>query len=408
MNKGTLRAALLLLSLLMLLATSCNPLPQQPTVTDSVAQTEAATEAPSPATLQLSGSYRVVLPTNASLRVSEAAKSLYAELTKQLSGAMLLITTDDLSPIDTEICIGVTNRPSGTVTLEPNQVCIYTKEQRIFILAENEDCLTAAVELFFTQLTVDGKSVTIPAELNVKQTVAPIIQEETTMKIKLLTYNIANGREVSYNFRVIAKDILNSGAEIVALQEVDKNTSRNGYQDTMELLKQYTGWEYYYYAPTLENYREGQYGIAILSKHPIVSAKHTELPEAEEGLERRVLLEAVIRIGELELTCFVSHCNQKSIDLQLGAMADHAAGKEPYVVMGDFNYSKLPLFQTHFPKADFVNLAPTAFPTTHNGHCFDNMILSEGVKKGQVLVTENDHSDHFMLYCEVEIALPKK
>jgi len=226
------------------------------------------------------------------------------------------------------------------------------------------------------------------------------------VKLKLLSYNIHNGADVAYDFRLIANDILESGAEIVALQEVDQNTTRNQNQDTLALLKEYTGWQHGYFVAGLENYRGGQYGIAILSKHPIVSTDSMELPENPrmQGLERRALLEAVIRVGETNLACFVCHCNQGSIGEQLQAMAEEAAGKEPYVVMGDFNYSELSPFQRSFPEASFANLSPAPIITTHDGHCFDNMILSKGIQKGTVTVTPSEHSDHFLFACEIGLS----
>jgi len=395
----------LLLSVLLLLGACAPSAPQGSSATTEQA-TEAATNAPA-SEIILSHRYQIIFPSNASETVQEATKQLMNDLQKK-TGIFLPISSDAISPAATEICLATTNRTDFDAVLAPSEILIRAQGERIFILAASEDYLTAAIARFLELIEIRDGNAILSGELNVRESVEPIIPEEKTVSVKLLTYNIHNGADVAYNYRIIANDIKKSGAEIVALQEVDQNTNRNQNQDTMALLKEYTGWQYSYFVAGLESYQGGQYGVAILSKHPIVSTNSMELPETPgiAGLERRALLEVVVQIGELRLTCFVCHCNQKSITPQLQAMAQAAAGKSPYVIMGDFNYSGLALFQTVFPGASFANLSPTSIPTTDDGHCFDNMILSPGIKKGQVTVTETDHSDHHILACEVEIPLP--
>ena len=60
---------------------------------------------------------------------------------------------------------------------------------------------------------------------------------EEIIALRVGTYNIQNGQNpgVAHDFSVIAQDILGAGLDIVGLQEVDKNTTRNGGQDTMAI-----------------------------------------------------------------------------------------------------------------------------------------------------------------------------
>lgn len=374
-----------------------------PTVTTSTVTTNAETEPPAPEPLALTADFRVIYPAAVTEDTMSTVQALIAAL-REKSQLTLSARPDVLPAKDGDISVGQTNRATQG-NLNADQVLVEEKNGRIYIQAGSEKGLPTAVELFLASITVENGVAYVPSGLRIEKTV--IIEEEKTVKLKLATYNIHNGADVNYDFRVLAQDILNSGAEVVALQEVDQNTTRNQNQDTLALLKQYTGWQYGFFVAGLENYKGGQYGVAILSKHPIVSTSSVELPELQEGLERRVLLEAVVEVEGMHVAFFVAHCNQISISLQLGKMAERAAGKEPYIVMGDFNYQKIDLFRAQFPKATFANLDSTRYITTTGDHAFDNMIFSEGIRRGTVSVIKTGHSDHYLFYAEVEIPVQK-
>ena len=89
---------------------------------------------------------------------------------------------------------------------------------------------------------------------------------EEIIALRVGTYNIQNGQNpgVAHDFSVLAQDILGAGLDIVGLQEVDKNTTRNGGQDTMAILAQETGY-YSGYSRAID-LQGGEYGTGILSK----------------------------------------------------------------------------------------------------------------------------------------------
>src|SRR5690606_1015979 len=87
-------------------------------------------------------------------------------------------------------------------------------------------------------------------------------------KLTLLTYNIHHGAPSNpdvINLSNIAAVIKKSGAEIIALQEVDVNTERSNNVDQVKALAELLGMEYYFSKSI--DYRSGEYGNAILSKY---------------------------------------------------------------------------------------------------------------------------------------------
>lgn len=220
------------------------------------------------------------------------------------------------------------------------------------------------------------------------------------MAIKIATYNIANGRYVQYDYRTLAQDILSSGADIIGLQEVDQNTSRNRQQDTLKLLSEYTGFRYYSYAPALIPYQGGAYGNGILSRYPILSAYYDRLPRLDEAEESRTVLCADIEVGQTRLCVLVTHCEQSSILAQLDNIQKHTSDSEDYIVLGDFNYENFSAFSV-FPGTTLANHAENRLDSTINGQAFDNMVFSPRIQANHIHLIQTGHSDHHMLVAEV-------
>ena len=222
-----------------------------------------------------------------------------------------------------------------------------------------------------------------------------------TVHLKVATYNIAAGREVNYDYSVIAADIRNSGADIVALQEIDQVTLRNGSQDTMAILSAQTGMPYYEFAPALSPYQEGEYGIAILSKYPIDSYMYFDLPKGSEKEEQRVLLQAKIEVGGMMFDFFVTHGQQSSIRQQLAAANDYISSSTKFIYAGDFNTSNYSYFQAI---ANSYTIIGSENPMlTSANYSFDNMVISKNIQSSNVRTYNTGHSDHYMVLADVVI-----
>ena len=112
--------------------------------------------------------------------------------------------------------------------------------------------------------------------------------------LKVGTYNIGSAR-IS-NVDDIAKAIMALDVDVLSLNEVDNKTARSGKVDQAYEIAQRTGM-YYAYGPTMD-FEGGQYGIAILSKYPIVNQEVVKLPSDDQ--EPRIVLLAEIDVPQME------------------------------------------------------------------------------------------------------------
>ncbi len=96
--------------------------------------------------------------------------------------------------------------------------------------------------------------------------------------VRVLVYNIHAGKDANGvdNLVRVAQIVRDSRADVVLLQEVDKETQRSGKVDQLSELRKLTGY-YGAFGKTLD-YQGGDYGIAILSRWPITADTLIHLP----------------------------------------------------------------------------------------------------------------------------------
>ncbi|MCH7863440.1 MAG: oligosaccharide flippase family protein [Proteobacteria bacterium] len=111
--------------------------------------------------------------------------------------------------------------------------------------------------------------------------------------VRILAYNIRHGEGMDRELDLerVAAVIRGARPDIVALQEVDRNVSRTGRVDQAARLGDLTGMDHAFGA--FMEYQGGEYGMAILSRWPIVASVNHELPG---GTEPRSTLAARIRL----------------------------------------------------------------------------------------------------------------
>lgn len=223
----------------------------------------------------------------------------------------------------------------------------------------------------------------------------------TAKNLTVATFNIAAGREVNYDYSILAADIRNSGADIVALQEVDQSTLRNGNQDTLSILSSASGMQYYAFAPALSPYQEGEYGIAVLSKYPIESYMYFDLPKVNAKEEQRVLLHAEIDVNGNMLDFFVTHSQNTSVTQQLATANEYISTCSKFIFAGDFNTSNYSYFQAI---ANSYTIIGSSNPIlTSANYSYDNMVISNNIQSSNVRTINTGHSDHYMVLTNVVI-----
>jgi endonuclease/exonuclease/phosphatase family metal-dependent hydrolase len=96
--------------------------------------------------------------------------------------------------------------------------------------------------------------------------------------MRVMVYNIHAGKDAGGvdNLVRVAALVAETGADVVLLQEVDRGTQRSAGVDHVAELRRLTGF-HGAFGRTLD-YQGGQYGIAVLSRWPIVSDTMIQLP----------------------------------------------------------------------------------------------------------------------------------
>ncbi|WP_416117108.1 endonuclease/exonuclease/phosphatase family protein [Peribacillus butanolivorans] len=167
-----------------------------------------------------------------------------------------------------------------------------------------------------------------------------------------MAYNIHHGEgtDAILDLKRIADIIKTSGADIIGLQEVDNHFSeRSNFENQAKWLANYLGMHYAYganldYEPLQEGKHRRQYGTAVLSKYPILSAENhllTNIPYPVNPTEQRGLLDTVINVRGNHVHFYNTHLDNKRAeqrDLQIREILDIAKQKEgTSIFVGDFN-----------------------------------------------------------------------
>lgn len=153
--------------------------------------------------------------------------------------------------------------------------------------------------------------------------------------LRVLTYNVHQGFN---NAGVVDPDIYVEVIEaaqpdIVALQESDTARFTSGNVDLVGYLARHLGYDHSYGPPT----REQSFGVALLSRYPILEASYLFLPSTEA---KRPLLQARLSVGGANVWLVVVHLGLEPADrdIQAAEVLAHTAGLTGSLVLaGDFN-----------------------------------------------------------------------
>ena len=165
----------------------------------------------------------------------------------------------------------------------------------------------------------------------------------TPVVLRVMSYNIhhAEGLDGKVDLERIANVLRQSNADVIALQEVDKNTERTGGIDMPAELAKRTGMNVVFGA-NLDNFQGGQYGTAILSRFPIESHENHLLKQTREG-EQRGVLQAVLAVNQGQLLFICTHLDHTGdpaerlfSETQFADLFARHTGL-PALLCGDFN-----------------------------------------------------------------------
>ncbi len=159
--------------------------------------------------------------------------------------------------------------------------------------------------------------------------------------LKIMTFNIRFGERA--NMQQVAEVILREKPDLVALQEVDVFTHRDGVvaAGSTNYLSELSGYTKMHalFGRTIW-FRGGEYGIGILSKYSFMESRN--VPYSVQGAERRTALAVELELAQNEKIRFV--CTHLEVadsairHAQMAELCDRYAGTTiPTIVAGDFN-----------------------------------------------------------------------
>ena len=260
--------------------------------------------------------------------------------------------------------------------------------------------------------------------------------------LKLMTYNIHYGNNINneYNIYQISKLIKDSKAELICLQEVDKNWGpRSQYENLIEIISKITGYNYFY-APIYnkkssrgKSYPNEQFGVGILSKYKIIKSQNynisrwsTQKEDPQPGdknfpPKKGGFGNILIDVNGKLISVYDTHLDyrfspppgyDKSIrEIQVKEMLEIInKNSYPVILMGDMNTdtSSKEVFQ---PLFEYFNDAWSlgskdigfSFPSDNPRVRIDYILVSKDIKVKNAYLIYSTVSDHLPVVIDVEL-----
>lgn len=228
------------------------------------------------------------------------------------------------------------------------------------------------------------------------------------VQVRLATFNIRHGRrpDGQVDAALLASACASLGADVLALQEVDRFAARSHGVDQAELVAQKTGMAMAFGA-SLSFPSGWSYGNALLVRGEIDDWQLHRLPRVW-GSERRTALAAEVEVDGARLGVVVTHLSVHGLEARwqlrrVLAIADHlasAAGR-PVVVLGDLNLTRgrvQPAARRHRMLA--VASGPT-FPAEAPWRQIDLALVPIGGELPRTVVRRLPVSDHLAVIVQI-------
>lgn len=219
--------------------------------------------------------------------------------------------------------------------------------------------------------------------------------------MNILTYNIRGTRGLDdvRSVERIADTISSSQADIVCLQEVEQWETGVGFGDQPAELARLLGMNMEFHGIlTLPHYR---YGIAIMSRYPVVQSDRYLLPSVGE---QRGMIRVQISTEQGDLNVFCTHwgLNSKERIKQAGQTAAVInATTGPKILCGDLNetaeYTAVSSLINQSGLRDLAvasGVADLTFPADTPDCRIDYMLASRELTASNVTVINSQASDH--------------
>ena len=253
----------------------------------------------------------------------------------------------------------------------------------------------------------------IAAMTAVSQIVPAIKVQAATDSIRLATFNIAANKKP--DVAKLNELLKNNQVNVVGLQEVDVNTTRNPY-DMLEKFIEQGDYEYSHFQKAIDmKDGVGEYGIGLLSNLELSNSTGGSLNS--EGInEARAWQKSDIEFNGKVIAVYNTHLTHESIDARAKQLLElkQTMDQDPTeykVAFGDFNVD-----QSHdeiYPFLEDYNIAngkDGKWYDTYNSvdssmktNAIDNIITSRNIEISNITMVETTLSDHNMLYADAKL-----
>jgi endonuclease/exonuclease/phosphatase family metal-dependent hydrolase len=217
--------------------------------------------------------------------------------------------------------------------------------------------------------------------------------------MRVATFNLRHceGLDGVVDVERAAAVIVETGAELIALQELDRGLPRSGRVDQPQALAEATGLHVAFF-PTLAR-KLGDYGIALASRDEL-DAAFEPLPRVGDEEPR-----GLIRAQWRGLTVLATHLSRdaEARRIQMRALAGAAAADTSVLVLGDLNAPLGDLGPLEEAGLRPCGPAPT-LPARRPRRQIDHVLVGPGLAIRDFRTIVTDASDHRPLVAEVVVA----
>jgi len=223
--------------------------------------------------------------------------------------------------------------------------------------------------------------------------------------MKVMSFNTQHCRnylEDKIDFEIMAKAIMDCGADIVGLNEMRGTGLDPEYTEQVETLSKLTGMKYFYFAKAIEIPDKGPYGNGFLSKIPILSAQTLLIPDPSPRrysgyYETRCILKAELESG---ITVLVTHFGLRPDEQEnaVKAVLEHISDKK-CILMGDFNVTPsnsvlAPIRSVMYDTAEKFDTDKLSFPSDAPDRKTDYIFVSRDIEVQDADIPSIIASDH--------------
>ncbi len=227
--------------------------------------------------------------------------------------------------------------------------------------------------------------------------------------MKIVSFNVKNfmhGKELLQ----VARLLKQLDADIVGLQEVDREVARSERVDQPREIARLAGYPYYAFGKNID-YQGGDYGNLILSRYPIRSEETVFYKAVASKDHNRSYLRCELDLGEKTLWFYNTHLTLQEngeAEEEVREVTARMSGDPLAVLVGDFNLPAETVAALAEPQFRVLNggeglAVHKTFPMGAPEISIDNMIVSPALFSQGIEVYRGSLSDHDLIFAEIEV-----